>query len=225
MKGRGLGQPAQASRDPAAMQMCELSRLGDRAARWHGQDRFAVGRVNAQGVTARAPVSPQPDCEKLGAVPDDKSRGFVRPPIKEGACSHVGKSGEEKLTPILPYPPPGKSLGTKTNHLPNIQGLVARKALQNGPKNEKFDESRGLQGVRRTEAILTLSRGANLHFFASQQGARSGWQSRCSCGGGRNDAAYSAASASIDFGLAADIMKSLMRGTISDLKREPLNTP
>jgi hypothetical protein len=36
---------------------------------------------------------------------------------------------------------------------------------------------------------------------------------------------YSAASASSDFGLAADIMKSLMRGTISERKREPLNTP
>ncbi len=37
--------------------------------------------------------------------------------------------------------------------------------------------------------------------------------------------AYSAASASSDFGLPADIMKSLMRGTISERKREPLKTP
>ena len=36
---------------------------------------------------------------------------------------------------------------------------------------------------------------------------------------------YSAARLKTDFGFAADIMKSLMRGTISDLKREPLNTP
>lgn len=36
---------------------------------------------------------------------------------------------------------------------------------------------------------------------------------------------YSAASASSDFGFADDIMKSEMRGTISDLNREPLNTP
>ena len=36
---------------------------------------------------------------------------------------------------------------------------------------------------------------------------------------------YSAASASSDFGFADDIMKSLMRGTISERKREPLNTP
>ena len=38
-------------------------------------------------------------------------------------------------------------------------------------------------------------------------------------------AAYSAASASEAFGFAVEIMKSWMRGTISDLKREPLNTP
>jgi hypothetical protein len=37
--------------------------------------------------------------------------------------------------------------------------------------------------------------------------------------------AYSAASAKADFGFADDMMKSEMRGTISDLKREPLNTP
>ena len=36
---------------------------------------------------------------------------------------------------------------------------------------------------------------------------------------------YSAAAASEAFGFAADIMKSEMRGTISDLNREPLNTP
>jgi hypothetical protein len=36
---------------------------------------------------------------------------------------------------------------------------------------------------------------------------------------------YSAAAAKAGFKLAADSMKSEMRGTISDLKREPLNTP
>ena len=36
---------------------------------------------------------------------------------------------------------------------------------------------------------------------------------------------YSAAKASVGFMFAADIMKSEMRGTISDLKREPLKTP
>jgi hypothetical protein len=36
---------------------------------------------------------------------------------------------------------------------------------------------------------------------------------------------YSAAAANDGFGFAADIMKSEIRGTISDLKREPLKTP
>ena len=36
---------------------------------------------------------------------------------------------------------------------------------------------------------------------------------------------YSAAAANFGFMLADDTMKSEMRGTISDLKREPLNTP
>ena len=37
--------------------------------------------------------------------------------------------------------------------------------------------------------------------------------------------AYSAAAANFGFMFADDTMKSEMRGTISDLKREPLNTP
>jgi len=36
---------------------------------------------------------------------------------------------------------------------------------------------------------------------------------------------YSAAAAKEAFGFADEIMKSEMRGTISDLKREPLKTP
>ena len=39
------------------------------------------------------------------------------------------------------------------------------------------------------------------------------------------DGDYSAAIANLDFGFAAEIMKSLMRGMISERKREPLNTP
>ena len=37
--------------------------------------------------------------------------------------------------------------------------------------------------------------------------------------------AYSAAATNDGFMIAADAMKSEMRGTISDLKRDPLNTP
>ena len=41
----------------------------------------------------------------------------------------------------------------------------------------------------------------------------------------RQIAGYSAAKTNEGFTFAADIMKSEMRGTISDLKREPLKTP
>ena len=41
----------------------------------------------------------------------------------------------------------------------------------------------------------------------------------------RKIGAYSAAATREGFGFADDMMKSEMRGTISDLKREPLKTP
>jgi hypothetical protein len=97
--------------------------------------------MDSQGVTARASMPSDPDREELRSMSDDKSRWFVRPPIKERASGHVRKSGEEKLARILPYPPPGKSLGAKTNHLPNIQGFGAPEALQNGPGTQNFTRS------------------------------------------------------------------------------------
>src|SRR5205085_9988600 len=98
--------------------------------RWQGARRRARGRLKAQGMPPPPPMTAQPDREELRAMLDDKSRGFVRPPIEEGASGHICKSGEEKFTRILPYPPPLKSLGAKTNHLPNIQGLPSRRPLQ-----------------------------------------------------------------------------------------------
>jgi hypothetical protein len=69
---------------------------------------------------------------------DQKSRRFVGPPIKEGASGHVCQSGEEKFARILPYLPPVKSVGAKTNHLPNIQGLVDPSASTGRGRNNKF---------------------------------------------------------------------------------------
>jgi hypothetical protein len=77
------------------MHVGELTRLSDGAARRHGQDRLAVGRVDAQGVAARAPVPAELDGEELRAVPDHESRGFGGPPVEKRASSHVWKSGEE----------------------------------------------------------------------------------------------------------------------------------
>jgi len=82
--------------------------------------------MNAQGVAPGAPVPAQPNRIDLRTVPDQKSRRFVRPPIKEGASGHVCQSGEKKFARILPYLPPVKSVGAKTNHLPNIQWLAGR---------------------------------------------------------------------------------------------------
>src|SRR5467141_3783235 len=138
MKWRSLWQSTEARGDPAAMTLREVLRVGDRATRRHGQDRFTIAWMNAQGVAARAPVPAQPNRIDLRAVLDQKSRRFVRPPIKEGASGHVCKSGEQEFARILPYLPPVKSLGAKTNHLPNIQGLTGHLPLQNGAGTKNF---------------------------------------------------------------------------------------
>ena len=84
-----LRQPAETRGDPAAVKLREILGLRERAARRHGQDRFAVGRMNAQRIAPRAAVPPQPDREELRAVLDQKFRGFGRPPIEERASCHV----------------------------------------------------------------------------------------------------------------------------------------
>jgi hypothetical protein len=88
-KGCCLRQPTEARSDPAAVALREILGVCDGAAGRHGQDRFAVARVNAQGVAPRPAMPAQPDRIDLGAVFDEKSRGFGRPPIKEGASGHV----------------------------------------------------------------------------------------------------------------------------------------
>src|SRR5205807_3705163 len=118
---------------------------------------FAVRRVNAQGVAPPPPMPAQADRKELRAVPDQKSRGFGGPPIQEGASSHVGKSGEEKFPWILPYPPPVKSLGAKTNHLPNIQGLIGCEALQEGAGTENSSRAGPAKARPRTENQLIPS--------------------------------------------------------------------
>ena len=60
-KGCRLRQTAEARGDPAAVTLREILGVGDGAAGRHGQDRFAVARMNAQGVAPRAPMPAQPD--------------------------------------------------------------------------------------------------------------------------------------------------------------------
>jgi hypothetical protein len=52
---------------------------------------------------------------------DEKPGWFGGTSIKE-RTGHVCKSGTGNIAWILPYPAPLKSIGAKTNHLPNIQG-------------------------------------------------------------------------------------------------------
>src|SRR5262249_40413672 len=97
--------------------------------------------------------------------------------------------------------------------------------LQNGPGTGFLEGSREAKRPRRGDVILTLSKaesGPKRPFSSPPVDPSSGL---CCAAIWRDSFAYSAASASIDFGLPADIMKSLMRGTISERKREPLNTP
>ena len=121
-----------------------------------------------------------------------------------------------------------KSPGAKTNHLPNIQGSAGRQALQNGPETGIFAGNPGPKTVRKIEVTLTPSgrrigpKTAILPAAGPPISARFRLEFARKM---RLAAAYSAAKASSDFGFAADIMKSLMRGTISERKREPLNTP
>jgi hypothetical protein len=94
--------------------------------------------MNAQGIAPGTPVPAQPNRIDLRTVLDQKSRRFVRPPIKEGASGHVCQSGEKKFARILPYLPPVKSVGAKTNHLPNIQGLTGQIASTGRGWNKNF---------------------------------------------------------------------------------------
>src|SRR3954463_850620 len=120
------------------MPVGELLGIGQRAARRHGQEGLAVARMNPQRIAPRASMPAQTDRIDLRAVLDEQARRFGGAAIKEGAGSHFWKSGQREIARILPYPPPAKRLGAKTNHLPNIQGVAAAGALYRGAGNIKF---------------------------------------------------------------------------------------
>ena len=192
------------------------------AARRHGEDHLARRRMNAQRVTARAPMPAELDGEELRAVPDHESRGFGGPPVEERAGSHVWKSGEEQFPRNLPYPPPWKSLGAKTNHLPNIQGSGGLPPLPAGVGAKKFRSIPVQMRGSKTESILIHSKGCESEFPVWIQAVNAKANSHS---GFRYSAAECATLSDGFLLVAAEIMKSLMRGTISERKREPLNTP
>src|SRR5437588_5198652 len=87
---RRLRQPPETRCDPAAMTVGELLGVGQRAARRHGEDRFAVAWMNAERVAPRAAMAAQPDRIDLRSVLDQKARRFGGAAVKEGASGHIG---------------------------------------------------------------------------------------------------------------------------------------
>ena len=88
-KWRCLRQPAETRGDPGAMAVRELLGIGKRAARRHGENGFAIARMNAQRIAPRAAMPPQSYRIDLRAMFDEKARRFGGPLIKEGAGGHV----------------------------------------------------------------------------------------------------------------------------------------
>jgi len=95
-----------------------------------------------------------------------------------------------------------------------------------------LERKRASPGTPRIEYKLTPSRVGNSDFFGPIQGVTGGIESSGYFDPRRSmslkivlSGAYSAAAANVGFMFAEDTMKSEIRGTISDLKREPLNTP
>jgi hypothetical protein len=113
-------QTAKTRRDPGAVALREILRIGEIAARRHGQDSFTAARMNAQRISSRAPMPPQLNRVDRSANFDCKRARLGGTTIKKGAKSHVSRSEGENDARILPYPPPRKSTLAKTNHLPNI---------------------------------------------------------------------------------------------------------
>jgi hypothetical protein len=133
-------------------------------------------------------------------------------------------------------------IGAKTNHLPNIQGEPGSRPLPDGARNRNFRSDLADSALGRDEFIIIPSAGpvpaftwevsggygdrlieSNSRIRKSPVNKHHSRDDECATRG----TFYSAAA--IDafdaFVLAADIMKSEIRGTISDLNREPLNTP
>ena len=205
------------------------------AARRHGQDRFAVARMNAQRVTPRAAMPAQPNREDLRAVLDrevEKVRRAADREAREWPCLQIrgirdrpdsaisaaseiarrkNKSFAQYTGAKVAKPPYRMGFGTKISASNDPFGSAQRMRNTHSfirPANPAFPAVnsggyRAPSNQRRITTILAIARSATIIARAippQQRPARG-------------------------FGLAADSMKSEMRGTISDLNREPLNTP
>src|ERR1700756_4090909 len=101
---------------------------------------------------------------------------------------------------------------------PIYRVIPLHQPLQNGPGTGKFDKKNLFLGPPSGEATLIPWSTPNPAFLTPDQGLKGGGDSARICADSsrvQRVQRYSAANASLDLGFAADIMKSLMRGTIS----------
>src|SRR3954454_21138737 len=102
LERRGLRQTTETCRDPCAVALREVFCFGERAARRHGEDGFAITRMNSERVTARAAMPAQSNRKILRSMGDQEGLRLVRPPIEECASGHVCQSGGQESARILP---------------------------------------------------------------------------------------------------------------------------
>src|SRR4030095_4975724 len=105
---------------------------------------------------------------------------------------------------------------------PNIQGSGGPPPLPAGGGTKKFRSISVQMSDSRTESELIRSKGRESEFYVRIQRVNREADSRS---GFRYSAARAAITSDGFLLVVAEIMKSLMRGTISERKREPLNTP
>ena len=118
----------------------------------------------------------------------------------------------------------GKRSAQKQIICPIYSGLVSGRPYRLGLEPAFFvpaGRMRHPQGLRADSLLQSYLITANLE---GNRPCRSARRVRF-FDGKAEKAGYSAARACNDVGFAAETMKSWIRGTISDLKREPLNTP
>jgi hypothetical protein len=112
--------------------------------------------------------------------------------------------------------------------LPNIEGSAAPEAQDEVPLIKNFGWNQPYEARPRDELTISPWRGLKNRLFAPQKRASPGnlLKHRLELHGlPQHSRVHSAAAASDIFPLADEIMKSEMRGRISDLNRFPLNTP
>jgi hypothetical protein len=87
-KRHGQRQAMHPRRDPAAVLLGKLLRLAKAAARRHGQDHFACGGLDAQGVAPRLAVPAHPHRKARLIELDLEGLRFARTAVEQGTQRH-----------------------------------------------------------------------------------------------------------------------------------------